>query len=150
MKRILTSKNNDMKKTIDELASEYIQELAGTNPNADLSAFSDDYRAFVAGANAVKKCLIADVGETLHPDLNRRQIINKILHEHIDVNKYEDYTNYKKLITAIEEWHESEVKKLPIPDVVGQSEQLCDHPRSERSYIGRNMLRCNKCGKEFS
>ena len=26
----------------------------------------------------------------------------------------------------------------------------CDHPRSERSYIGRNMLRCNKCGKEFS
>lgn len=34
--------------------------------------------------------------------------------------------------------------------VVGRSEQLCDHPRSERSYIGQNMLRCNKCGKEFS
>ena len=34
--------------------------------------------------------------------------------------------------------------------VVGQSEQLCEHPRSERSYIGQNMLRCNKCGKEFS
>lgn len=46
--------------------------------------------------------------------MNRRQIINKILHDHIDVNKHEDYTNYKKLITAIEEWHESEVKKLPI------------------------------------
>jgi len=56
--------------------------------------------------------------------MNRRQIINKILHNHIDVNKYEDYTNYKKLITAIEEWHESEVKKLPIHNVVGQSEQL--------------------------
>lgn len=42
------------------------------------------------------------------------------------------------------------VKKLTIPVVVGQSEQLCDHPRSERSYIGQNMLRCNKCGKEFS
>ena len=41
-------------------------------------------------------------------------------------------------------------QQLTIPDVVGQSEQLCDHPRSERSYIGRNMLRCNKCGKEFS
>ena len=35
-------------------------------------------------------------------------------------------------------------------DVVGQSEQLCDHPRNERSYIGQNMLKCNKCGKEFS
>ena len=26
----------------------------------------------------------------------------------------------------------------------------CDHPRSERSYIGQNLLKCNKCGKEFS
>jgi hypothetical protein len=25
----------------------------------------------------------------------------------------------------------------------------CDHPRSERVYIGSNTLRCNKCGKEF-
>ncbi len=49
--------------------------------------------------------------------MNRRQVINKILHDHIDVNKCEDYTNYKKLITAIEEWHESEVKKLPIHNV---------------------------------
>jgi len=49
--------------------------------------------------------------------MNRRQIINKILHDHIDVNKYEDYTNYKKLMTAIEEWHESEVKKIPIHNV---------------------------------
>lgn len=49
--------------------------------------------------------------------MNRRQIINKILHDHIDVNRHEDYTNYKKLITAIEEWHESEVKKLPIHNV---------------------------------
>lgn len=39
--------------------------------------------------------------------MNRRQIINKILHDHIDVNRHEDYTNYKKLITAIEEWHET-------------------------------------------
>jgi hypothetical protein len=44
--------------------------------------------------------------------MNRRQIINKILHDHIDVNKHEDYTNYKNLITAIEVWHESEVKNL--------------------------------------
>jgi hypothetical protein len=50
--------------------------------------------------------------------MNRRQIINKIIHDHIDVNKQEDYTNYKKLITAIEEWHESEVEKLPIHNVM--------------------------------
>ena len=56
--------------------------------------------------------------------MNRRQIINKILHDHIDVNKHEDYTNYKKLITAIEEWHESEVKKLPIHGVSNQRELL--------------------------
>ena len=56
--------------------------------------------------------------------MNRRQIINKILHDHIDVNRYEDYTNYKKLITAIEEWHESEVKKLPIHNVVHRRELL--------------------------
>ena len=49
--------------------------------------------------------------------MNRRQIINKILHDHIDVNRYEDHTNYKKLITAIEKWHESEVKNLAIQDV---------------------------------
>lgn len=30
------------------------------------------------------------------------------------------------------------------------SELLCDHPRSERSCIGQNMLKCNKCGKDFS
>ncbi len=70
--------------------------------------------------------------------MNRRQIINKILHNHIDVNKYEDYTNYEKLITAIEEWHESEVKKLPIHNVVGQSEQL---PNSHCT------LNINTCGK---
>ena len=41
--------------------------------------------------------------------MNRRQVLNKILHDHIDVNPHEDYTNYKELITAIEEWHEKEL-----------------------------------------
>ena len=74
--------------------------------------------------------------------MNRRQIINKILHEHIDVNKYEDYTNYKKLITAIEEWHESEVKKLPIHNV---SNLLCGSfdPDNKTS----SATKC-KCGRE--
>ena len=76
-------------------------------------------------------------------EMNRRQIINKILHDHIDVNKHEDYTNYKKLITAIEEWHESEVKKLPIHNVVGLSEQLfCYH---EGSYTLNEDGTCCKC-----
>lgn len=44
----------------------------------------------------------------------------------------------------------ADLKKITIPDAVEQGEQLCDHPRDERSYIGQNMLRCNKCGKEFS
>lgn len=52
------------------------------------------------------------------------------------------YRDISQLITEIEQ--------LALYNVVGQSEQLCDHPRSERSYIGQNMLRCNKCGKEFS
>ena len=44
----------------------------------------------------------------------------------------------------------AKTEQLRIQDAVGQSEQLCDHPRSERSYIGHNMLKCNKCGEEFS
>ena len=66
--------------------------------------------------------------------MNRRQAINKILHDHIDVNKHEDYTNYKKLITAIEEWHESEVKKLTIPTVVQRFTDVVQHDK--RVFIG--------------
>jgi hypothetical protein len=75
--------------------------------------------------------------------MNRRQIINKILHNHIDVNKHEDYTNYKKLIAAIEEWHESEVKKLPTHNVVGRSEQL--HSCKYVKRIGESCTRNNNC-----
>jgi len=50
-------------------------------------------------------------------------------------------------VITFEEYQEV-VKYLFIP-VVSKSVN-CDHPRSERSYIGQNMLRCNKCGKEFS
>ena len=51
--------------------------------------------------------------------MNRRQQINKILHDHIEVDKNTDYTNYKKLITAIEEWHEQQVKSVDLADVGG-------------------------------
>lgn len=43
--------------------------------------------------------------------MNKREEINKILHTHIDVNQHEDYTNYKELISAIEQWHEKEKMK---------------------------------------
>lgn len=58
--------------------------------------------------------------------------------------------NYVNIELFAHEYHKHKLKLLGIADVVGLSEQLCDHPRSERSYIGQNMLRCNKCGKEFS
>ena len=44
--------------------------------------------------------------------MNKRQIINKILHAHIDVNHYEDYTNYKRLITSIEDWHKGDQREV--------------------------------------
>ena len=64
-------------------------------------------------------------------------------------NAEEDYLKVPisvlKYITCLEE----RIEQLTIPVVVGRSKQLCEHPRSERSYIGQNILRCNKCGKEF-
>jgi hypothetical protein len=75
--------------------------------------------------------------------MNRRQIINKILHDHIDVNKHEDYTNYKKLITAIEEWHESEVKKCDLADVVKPKGTLCLYESGDTT-----SARCIHCGRE--
>lgn len=73
--------------------------------------------------------------------MNRRQIINKILHDHIDVNRHEDYTNYKKLITAIEEWYESEVEKLPLHDVVSSSvkKELLIAELDDKRCIGVEM-----------
>lgn len=44
--------------------------------------------------------------------MNKRQIINKILHDNIETNQYEDYTDYKKLITEIENWHNNELNKI--------------------------------------
>ena len=46
-------KKPQMKKTIEELAWEYIASIAGTDPNLDISQYEADYNAFIAGANAV-------------------------------------------------------------------------------------------------
>lgn len=35
-------------------------------------------------------------------------------------------------------------------DYSGEEIKTCVHPKSEREYIGNNLLRCKSCGKEFS
>jgi len=36
--------------------------------------------------------------------MNRRQQINKLIHSHIEIDSKYDYTNYKKLISAIDNY----------------------------------------------
>ena len=43
--------------------------------------------------------------------MNIKEEIAKILNQHIDVNKYEDYTNYQDLISDIEQLYEKINKK---------------------------------------
>ena len=53
--------------------------------------------------------------------MNERQKVNKIIHTYVDVNKYEDYTDYKGLITALIDWKN---KQLTLTDVSQQRELL--------------------------
>ena len=63
-----------MKKTIEELALEYIASIAGTDPNLDISQYEADYNAFIAGANAVKSSIdlndVVTVAEQLYYEVN--------------------------------------------------------------------------------
>jgi len=63
-----------MKKTIEELAWEYIASIAGTDPNLDISQYEADYNAFIAGANAVKSSIdlndVTTVAEQLYYEAN--------------------------------------------------------------------------------
>lgn len=43
--------------------------------------------------------------------MNIKEEIAKIFNQHIDVNKYEDYTNYQDLISDIEQLYEKINKK---------------------------------------
>lgn len=43
--------------------------------------------------------------------MNIKEEIAKILNQHIDINKYEDYTNYQDLISDIEQLYEKINKK---------------------------------------
>lgn len=53
--------------------------------------------------------------------MNERQIVNKIIHNFVEVNEYEDYTNYKGLITALIEWKN---EALTLTDASQQRELL--------------------------
>lgn len=56
----------------------------------------------------------------------------------------------EKITEFAEDYHQAKLKLLGIANVVQQSEPLgCDHPRSKRTYIGNNMLKCGLCGEEF-
>ena len=56
--------------------------------------------------------------------MNERQKVNKIIHTYVDVNKYEDYTDYKGLITALIDWKN---EQLNLTDVVSTSCGKCDN-----------------------
>jgi NifB/MoaA-like Fe-S oxidoreductase len=57
--------------------------------------------------------------------MNRRQIINKILHDHIDVNKHEDYTNIQDvrvsfLYEFVNGFTDTEIPKAAIKETLDQ------------------------------
>ena len=72
--------------------------------------------------------------------MNERQKLNKIIHNYVEVNKNEDYTNYKGLITALIEWKN---EQLTLTDVVST---CCDEVPSDSYYLGTT---CSKCNKPF-
>ena len=69
--------------------------------------------------------------------MNERQKVNKIIHTYVEVNKCEDYTDYKGLITALINWKN---EQLTLTDVSQQSELLIafkEHldNRDEKGYF---------------
>jgi len=83
--------------------------------------------------------------------MNERQKVNKIIHTYVDVNKYEDYTDYKGLITALIDWKN---EQLRIGGVSQQREllnALADNfNESTHTYVGQPMveetLKAFNCG----
>ena len=53
--------------------------------------------------------------------MNESQTVNNIIHNYVEVNEHEDYTDYKGLINALIEWKNAE---LILTDVVRKKEQL--------------------------
>ena len=68
--------------------------------------------------------------------MNERQKLNKIIHNYVEVNKNEDYTNYKGLITALIEWKN---EQLTLTDV---SKCNCDGNDDvfEEQYVLQHLI----------
>lgn len=52
--------------------------------------------------------------------MNERQAVNNIIHNYVEANEHEDYTDYKGLINALIEWKN---KELILTDVERKKEQ---------------------------
>ena len=48
----------------------------------------------------------------------RRQQLNKILHTYLDVNQYEDYTDYKALLAHIEDFIDTNYNEKEEPAII--------------------------------
>ena len=77
--------------------------------------------------------------------MNERQKVNKIIHTYVEVNKCEDYTDYKGLITALINWKN---EQLTLTDVVRCVCKIPE-PRMKNSENGISAY-CNKCAKSYS
>ena len=94
--------------------------------------------------------------------MNERQKLNKIIHNYVEVNKNEDYTNYKGLITALIEWKNEQLtltdvsqrselllfdvfNKLITPDVIVPF--ICVHKYKDNVCDKRGVRKCLNCSK---
>jgi len=59
--------------------------------------------------------------------MNERQKVNKIIHTYVEVNKCEDYTDYKGLITALINWKN---EQLTLTDVSNRRELLIAYEKN--------------------
>ena len=76
--------------------------------------------------------------------MNERQKVNKIIHTYVEVNKCEDYTDYKGLITALINWKN---EQLTLTDVVSCVCKIPE-PRLKVSENGTYAY-CEKCAKTY-
>ena len=57
--------------------------------------------------------------------------------------------DYYDFIDFAESYHKAKLNLLTIPDVVGRSEQLCEHHYIKKIDIGGEYTVCTKCGDNF-
>ena len=62
--------------------------------------------------------------------MNERQKVNKIIHTYVEVNKCEDYTDYKGLITALINWKNEQLTLTDVVKSLPQDNycQICNLP----------------------